>query len=104
MGLHKVKKKKRTYYVPHTDYNFRHPPFRGDDVDTRELIALVEEANSAAESKRWGITHASILLELRSLESLHFTRSFPMDLMHCVLLNITETLFKLWIREKLKFE
>ena len=93
--------KNRTYYVPHTDYNFRHPPFRGDDADTRELIALVEEANSAAESKRWGITRASILLELRSL---HFTRSFPMDLMHCVLLNITETLFKLWIREKLKFE
>jgi hypothetical protein len=24
--------------------------------------------------------------------------------MHCVLLNLTETLFKLWIREKLSFE
>jgi hypothetical protein len=37
-------------------------------------------------------------------ESLHFPRSYPVDIMHCISPNITETLFKLWIRIKLRFE
>jgi Domain of unknown function (DUF4218) len=90
-----------TYYVPHTDYNFASPPLRGDNRNQREIIDLVERAKSAAQSTRIGINRASILLELRSL---HFTRSFPIDIMHCVLLNITETLFKLWNGTKLGFE
>jgi hypothetical protein len=49
-------------------------------------------------SKEFGITRASILLELRSL---HFPRSFPVDIMHCVLLNVSETLYKLWNQTKL---
>src|SRR6195952_2797810 len=40
-----------------------------------------------------GITRKSALLEL---ESLHWPRSFPLDLMHCVLLNIVPDLYDLW--------
>lgn len=102
-GLRRGPNARETYYVPHTDYNFASPPLRGDNRNQREVIYLVERANatSTAESKRIGINRASILLELRSL---HFTRSFPIDIMHCVLLNITETLFKLWNGTKLGFE
>jgi Transposase family tnp2/Domain of unknown function (DUF4218) len=89
-----------TYYVPHTSYNFDNPPLRKYDA-LRNVIDLVVESQSDDMSKRFGITRASILLELRSV---HFTRSFPIDIMHCVLLNITETLFKLWNRKKFDFE
>ena len=88
----------QTYYVPHTDYDFASPPLRSD---LREVIDLVAIANSPAESTRIGINRKSILLELRSL---HFTRSFPIDVMHCVLLNVAETLFKLWNGTKLGCE
>ena len=78
------------YYVPHTDYNFDRQPLRHENL--REIIHLVAEANSPQHCKQYGINRASILLEL---ESLHFPRSFPIDIMHCILLNITETLWKL---------
>jgi tnp2 family transposase/uncharacterized protein DUF4218 len=88
-----------TYYVPHTNYDFNSPPLRGDNL--RDVIKLVVDANSPDYCTQHGITRASILLELRSL---HFPRSFPIDIMHCVLLNITENLYKLWSRKKLAFE
>jgi hypothetical protein len=69
--------------------------------NVREVVRAVAAANSDEYRTRFGINRASILLELRSI---HFPRSFPIDIMHCVLLNLTETLFKLWIREKLSFE
>ena len=65
------------------------------------IIDLIARTTSATESKRIGINRASILRELRSL---HFTRSFPIDIMHCVLLNIAGTLFRLWNGTKLGFE
>jgi hypothetical protein len=89
-------KRSKTYYVPHTDYNFDSPPLRCGDL--REVIDLVVTADSPIASKDSGINRASILTELRSL---HFSRSFPIDIMHCILLNITETLFTLWNRTKL---
>ena len=89
---------KQTYYVPHTNYDFSNPPLR---ENVREVVRAVATANSDEYRTRFGINRASILLELRSI---HFPRSFPIDIMHCVLLNLTETLFKLWIREKLSFE
>jgi hypothetical protein len=88
-----------TYYVPHTSYDFYNPPLRGNDL--RDIINDIAAANSDEYRTRFGINRASILLELRSL---HFPRSFPVDLMHCILQNITETLFKLWNRIKLEFE
>ena len=36
--------------------------------------------------------------------SLHFPRSFPADIMHCVLQNITPTLYKIWNRTKLEVD
>jgi hypothetical protein len=90
-----------TYYVPHTTYNFASPPLRGDNDHQRHIIDLIARTTSATESKRIGINRASILRELRSL---HFTRSFPIDIMHCVLLNIAGTLFRLWNGTKLGFE
>jgi len=85
-------------HVPHTRYNFNSPPLRDN---LRYIIQLVVDADSPAYCTQHGITRASILLELRSL---HFPRSFPIDIMHCVLLNITENLYHLWSRKKLGFE
>jgi hypothetical protein len=89
-------KRTKTYYVPHTGYSFNSPPIRPGDL--REVIDLVVAADSSISSRDSGINRASILTELRSL---HFPRSFPIDIMHCILLNITETLFTLWNRTKL---
>jgi hypothetical protein len=41
----------------------------------------------------YGINHRSILLELRSL---YFPRSFPVDVMHCILLNVLPKILELW--------
>jgi hypothetical protein len=95
------------YFVPHSDYNFQDPPVR---TGLRERIDLVERASTRLDGtasttdayrKKHGITRKSILLEL---ESIHFPRSFPVDIMHCVLLNITRMMFKLWIRKHLPID
>ena len=91
----RAEKGSRIYYVPHSGYDFENPPLRSD---VRRWIKLVEEGDSDDHRKETGITRSSILLELQSL---HFTRSFPVDIMHLVLQNITPTLFKLWNRTKL---
>ena len=48
---------------------------------------------------KYGITRSSILLELRLI---HFPQLFPANIMHCVLLNITPFLYRLWNSIKLK--
>src|SRR5437762_5151688 len=78
------------YYIPHTDYNFDRPPLQHENL--HEIIHLLTKANSPEHCKQYGINQVSILLEL---ESLHFPQSFPVDIMHCILLNITRTLWKL---------
>jgi hypothetical protein len=88
----------KTYYVPHTKYDFGNPPLRSD---LRTMIRLVDEANSEVYQKRTGISRSSILLELQSL---HFPRSFPADLMHLILLNITPLLYGLWNQTKLAID
>jgi hypothetical protein len=47
---------------------------------------------------------ALLALELRSLHFLHFPKSFPVDIMHLVLQNLSPTLFKLWSRTKLAID
>ena len=85
----------KTYYVPHTVYGLQNLPVR---TNLRRTIGLVEAAQSREYQQRLGINRSSILLRLRSL---HFPRSFPADIMHCVLQNITPTLYKLWNGTKL---
>lgn len=40
-----------------------------------------------------GITRRPLLIDLKSL---HWPRSFPVDIIHCVLLNIVPNLHELW--------
>jgi hypothetical protein len=94
----KAKRGQRVYYVPHTDYDFINPPIR---TGLRELIELVEQADSEHYRKLTGITRSSLLLKLRSL---HFPRSFPADIMHLVLQNIAPSLYKLWSGTKLAID
>jgi len=48
----------RTYYVPHSEYDFENPPLRSD---LRRMIELVEEMDSNDYRKETGITRSSIL-------------------------------------------
>jgi Transposase family tnp2 len=52
-------------------------------------------------STLYGIVRKSILLELSSL---HFPRSFPLDLMHCVLLNVLPKIVQYWGGHRLLLE
>ena len=80
------------YYVPNDSeyYAFR------DNL--RQDIREVMETNSDEYKTNFGIVRSSILLELPSLD---FPRSFPIDSMHCVLLNVAPKLFKIWIEDNL---
>jgi Transposase family tnp2 len=86
------------YYVPHTTFAFDNPPMR---TDLREDIRLVEEAGDDKTRMLTGIRGST---ELLRLQSIHFPRSFPGDIMHCVLQNITPCLFQLWNRTKLAID
>ena len=46
-----------------------------------------------------GITRRTVLLDLPTL---HFPRSFVIDLMHCILINIVPTLWDIWTAEHFK--
>jgi hypothetical protein len=63
----------------------------------REMIELWDECNAIGKKKKllrlYGITRKSILLQLSSL---HFPRSFPLDPMHCILLNVTPRIVEYW--------
>lgn len=78
------------HYVPHDG------KYSGFDMRTeaRTDINLAVQANDEATYTQWGITQRSILTGLRSI---HFPRSFSIDIMHCILLNIVPSLFRLWI-------
>ena len=84
------------YYYQHTEYNISDLPIR---KGLRDTISLLDDAESEALRTEFGITRSSILLQLRSI---HFPRSFPVDIMHCVLQNITPMLFDKWSGRKPK--
>ncbi|KAL7271540.1 hypothetical protein RUND412_005694 [Rhizina undulata] len=90
----------RHYYFPHTcyDHELRNFPLR---TNLHQQITDVCLVNSREYFKETGISSWSVLLELRSI---HFPRSFPADVMHMVLINITSLLFKLWTGDKLSFD
>ena len=89
---------KSPYYVPHTSYSLDSLPIR---TNLRAHIDLVEVANDDESRKLTGIRGKSELLRLKSI---HFPRSFPGDIMHCVLQNITPMLFQLWNGTKLSID
>src|SRR4051794_12061853 len=72
-----------SYYVLHTNYNFQNSSIC---KNLHHVIDLVEQAQQNIFNCDFDITHSSILL---CLHSLHFSRSFLADIMHCVLQNIT---------------
>ena len=84
------------YYYPHTECDIGNLPIR---TELRNTISLLDDAESEALRTEFGITRSSILLKLRSI---HFPRSFPVDIMHCVLQNITPMLFDKWSGRKPK--
>jgi hypothetical protein len=85
----------KTYYVPHTEAEYTCPhPKRNLRILIDRWQAEQDPLEKELLSSEFGIKRASILLKLSSL---HFPRSFPMDLMHCVLTNITRNFYKnLW--------
>jgi hypothetical protein len=97
-GVKREDVRQSPYYVPHTSYSFENPPIR---TNLRSDIEIVETANDDESRKLSGIKGKSELLRLRSI---HFPRSFPGDIMHCVLQNITPLLFQLWNRTKLAID
>jgi hypothetical protein len=97
-GVRRTDVRQSPYYMPHTDYSFESPPIR---TNLRADIETVEMANDDESRKLTGIKGKSELLRLRSI---HFPRSFPGDIMHCVLQNITPMLFQLWNRTKLTID
>ena len=76
-----------TYYIPHLGIDLRNIPLR---TNLREILckwdSIENKALKELKGKDLGITRKSILLQLPSLR---FPESFPLDLMHCVLQNIT---------------
>lgn len=88
----------KTHYIPHTSSHIRGDlPRRTNlrqDIKQWHLIQGYGAGVRRKElSTQLGITRRSALLEL---ESLHWPRSFPLDLMHCILLNIVPDLYDLW--------
>src|SRR5579871_4979987 len=97
-GTRRTDVRQSPYYVPHTNYPFERPPIR---TNLRDNINTVEIANDDESRRLTGIKDKSELLRLRSI---HFPRSFPGDIMHCVLQNITPMLFQLWNGTKLAID
>ena len=92
----------KTYYVPNKAYLRGNVKLRDDiDLSVRDLIDLFTSPDIEGDSrihdarKRIGIERRSILLQVPSI---HFTRSFSIDLMHCILLNVLPLLFNIWHR------
>ena len=68
------------------------------DIETFSLLSQPMSSIARANlSRDYGITHRSILLNLATI---HFPRSFPVDTMHCMALNIPKAMFQLWIPKK----
>ena len=90
-----------TYYYPHHP----HSQFKANNLPlrtrVRRCIKDVIATHCSETEKEWGIVSESIFLELNSV---HFPRSFPIDLMHCILQNITHMLYSLWNGSKLSID
>ena len=87
------------YHVVHPPNFWRNPPMR---TNLREVIAAWDLETDISEKNKlstlYGIRRVSILLQLPSL---HFPRSFPIDIIHCFLLNVTPYIIGLWGGQKL---
>lgn len=89
------------YYVFNTSWFTDTPPKLRDDLEhsllyyIKELTHTDKQIHNALASDRsnLGIKRRSRFVDL---ESLHFPRSFPIDSMHCILLNIMPLLFSMW--------
>lgn len=74
-----------TLYVPEC-----RAPIRSRLCERLQDADLLTDENK----KIHGVVRRPLLLELRSL---HFPRSFPLDIMHAVLLNVVPLLWDIWI-------
>lgn len=93
-----VRAENKTHYVPHTTSQIhgdlpRREHLRDDIAKWDSLVGYGAGVQRKEMSTQLGITRKSALIELQSL---HWPRSFPLDLMHCVLLNIVPDLYELW--------
>jgi hypothetical protein len=79
------------YAIAHTDENIDNPDMRQNLRPALDLWSRLPKGQQDALGTEKGITGVSILLELPTL---HFPGSFPLDLMHCVLLNQMRLLYK----------
>jgi Domain of unknown function (DUF4218) len=87
-----------TYYIHHSNYDVNDLPMRENVREVIELISRAPSYNGIDNTREWGINRKSILCRLPSL---HFPRSFPIDIMHCVLLNVVPNLWRIWNGTKL---
>lgn len=84
-----------TYYIPHSPAHFA----GGLTLRTqlRDVIYHWQQCSAKGERDQWGkdlgISRASSLLALKNLS---FPNSFPLDLMHCVLINIMKQMHGLF--------
>lgn len=87
-----------TYYIPHSEAQLRgglpsRLTLRQDIEEWNSLTGYGSVGQRKAMGTLLGITRRPLLMDL---ESLHWPRSFPVDMMHCVLLNIVPNLHELW--------
>lgn len=81
------------YYISHAGIDVDNLPARQNLRKILESFGDIEnKVLRDAKGKELGITRSSILLRLRSI---HFPESFPLDLMHCLHLNISPMLHTL---------
>ena len=81
----------RTYYIPYMNHcSYINLPIC-DDLATE--INEVMENPTTNNLAFFRITKKNVLLEFKSI---HFPRSFSIDIMHCMLQNITSMIFKIW--------
>jgi hypothetical protein len=77
----------KTLYIPHTDVDISNLPLRTHMRQIIHLFAgITDPVLQAAKGKDLGIVRASILLRLPTLR---FPESFPLDIMHSILQNVT---------------
>ena len=80
------------YYIPHSAVN---PEKLNPRENLRGLFTTFESYETTAKGdvgRQYGLVKKPLLMELPTLS---FPQSFPLDLMHCVLLNIVPQIFEL---------
>ena len=74
-----------------------------DGIGREEIRTILIRATNASRSKRLimlrdsGLLHKSCLLDL---ETVSFPQSFPIDIMHCMSMNVPKLLYSIWSGEK----